>query len=184
MTGPRLLRSSLTTVFMLASACQSSTGGPLEPLPSAGVEIGRDRVALVRNGALSARVTARWSSTGENSMRINYRNAGRVPQNVAVDALQMTHSTGDAALRTAVDATGVDLADVRTDNDRPRVLFAMENGESPSSKLELPPGASKDIDTELTSFSNGGAVRTGEEVTATIPMGSRAIAVTFVTRRP
>lgn len=184
MTGLRLLRPSLTTVLILASACQSSTGGPLEPTPSAGVEIGRDRSALVRNGDLSARVTARWSSTGENSMRISYRNAGRVLQKVAIEELQMTHSTGDAALRTAVDATGIDLADARTDNDRPRVLFALENGEGASLKLELPPGASRNVDAELTNFSNATAARAGEKVIATIPMGSRAVAVTFVTRKP
>jgi hypothetical protein len=118
------------TVLMLTSACQSSTGGPLEPVRSAGVEIGRDHSALVRDGDISAHVTARWSSTGENSMRISYRYAGPVLQKVTIDALQMTHATGDAALCTAVDA--------RTDNDRPHVLFTLENGEGASSTLDLP----------------------------------------------
>lgn len=180
----RIFPLSLVTVLMLTSACQSSTGGPLEPVRSAGVEVGQDRSATVRNGDISAHVTARWSSTGENSMRIRYRNAGPVLQKVSIDALQMTHATGDAALRTAVDATGVDLADARADNDRPHVLFALENGEGSSSTLDLPPGTSRDVDAELTSFSNGAAARTGEEVIATIPMGNKAIAVTFVTRKP
>lgn len=92
---------------MLASARQS-TGGPLEPAPSARVEIGSERSALLHNGDISARVTARWSSTGENALKVRYRNSGRVLQKVAIDALQMAHPTGDPVLRTAVDATGVD----------------------------------------------------------------------------
>ncbi|WP_344694848.1 hypothetical protein [Sphingomonas cynarae] len=169
---------------MLTTACQRSTGGPLEPVPSAGIEAGQDRSAILRDGDIIARVTARWSSTGENSLRINYRNAGQVRRTVAIDGLKMTHSTGEAALRTAVDATGVDLADTRTDNDRPRVLFALENGTGTPSPLELPPGVSRDVDAELTSFSNDGAIQTDDRIIATIPMGDRAAAVIFVARKP
>lgn len=184
MRGPRFLPFSLAATLVLTTACQRSTGGPLEPVPSDGIEAEQDQSAVLRDGDIIARVTARWSSTGENSLRINYRNVGKVPRSVAIDALKMTHSTGEAALRTAVDATGVDLSDVRTDNDRPRVLFALENGTGKPPALDLPPGASRDIDAELTSFSNDGAVQTDEKVVATIPMEHRAPTITFVTRKP
>lgn len=174
----------LAATLVLTSACQPSTGGPLEPVPSAGIEAGRGRSALLHSGDITAQVTARWSSTGENSLKISYRNMGKAPRTIAIDGLKMVHSTGEAALRTAVDATGVDLADTRTDNDRPRVLFALENGAGTPSTLDLPPGASRDVDAELTSFSNDGSVQTDDRITATIPMGDRATAVTFVARKP
>jgi len=98
MRGSRLLPFSLTAILVLITACQRSTGGPLEPMPSAGIKVGQDRSAILRNGDIVARVTARWSSTGENSLRINYRNAGQVRRTVAIDGLKMTHSTGEAAL--------------------------------------------------------------------------------------
>ena len=184
MRGPRFLPFSLAATLVLATACQRSTGGPLEPVPSAGIEAEQDQSAVLRDGDIIARVTARWSSTGENSLRINYRNVGKVPRSVAIDGLKMTHSTGEAALRTVVDATGVDLADTRTDNDQPRVLYALENGIGTPSKLDLSPGASRDVDAELTSFSNDGSVQTDERIVAAIPMGDRTAAVTFVARNP
>jgi hypothetical protein len=182
--GPRFLPFLLAAILVLTSACQRSTGGPLEPVPSAGIEAGQDRSAVPRDGDIIARVTARWSSTEENSLRINYRNAGQVRCTVAIDGLKMTHSTGEAALRTAVDATGGDLSNIRTDNDRPRVIFVLENDTGTPSTLDLPPGVSRDVDAELTSFSNGGLVQTDDRIVATIPMGDRTTAVTFVARNP
>ena len=184
MRGLQFLLFSLAATLVLTSACQRGTGGPLDPVPSAGIEAGQDRSALIHGGDITARVTGRWSSSGENLLRITYRNVGRAPHTVAIDGLMMTHSTGEAALRAAVDATRVDLADTRTDNDRPRVLYALEDDTSTPSTLDLPPGASRDVDAELTSFSNDGAVQTDDRITATIPMGDRAAAVIFVARRP
>ena len=175
---------ALAAVLMLASACQRSTGGPLEPVPSGGVEAGPDRSAVVHDGNITARVTGRWSATGENSLRVTYRTAGPSSRMIAVEGLKMTHPAGEAALRTAVDATGVDLADARADNDRPRVLFALQGGAGAPSALDLPPGASRDVDAELTSFSNDRAVKSGDRVVATIPMGDRAATVTFVAQKP
>lgn len=184
MTKGRLRTSLLAAGLMLLSACQRSTGGPLEPVPSGWVQAGEGTSAVIRDGDLVARVTARWSSTGENSMRISYRNSGTSSRQVAIGTLAMTHATGEAALRTAVDATGVDLADARTDNDRSRVLFALENGTAARSVLDVPAGASRDVDAELTTFSNDGAVQVGDEIVAKIPMGAGSVAAAFVARAP
>ncbi|TVV74447.1 hypothetical protein [Sphingomonas solaris] len=117
-------------------------------------------------------------------MRIAYRNVGQAPRMIAIGGLKMSHAAGEAALRTAVDATGVDLTDARADNDRPHVIFALENGSDNPAKLDLPPGASREIDAELTSFTSTGSVRPGDRIAATIPMGRQPVDVTFVARSP
>jgi len=45
--------------LVLTSACRRGTGGPLEPVPSAGIEAAQDRSALIRDGDITACVTGR-----------------------------------------------------------------------------------------------------------------------------
>lgn len=114
-------------------------------------------------------------------MRVTYRNAGEAPLTIAVDGFKMTRPTGDAALRTAVEATGVNLADALDDEiDRGRILHALENGGDARATLRLLPGASRDVDAELTSFSNEGAVKAGDRIVATIQMANVTATGTFV----
>ena len=86
--------------LLLATACMGSFGGPLDPVPAAGMEIGADHAVFLKNGSLTARVTGQWSGKDSNSLLIVYHNGGPAPRTVAIHALKMTHPSGEAALRT------------------------------------------------------------------------------------
>ncbi|WP_442679693.1 hypothetical protein ACSBM8_00360 [Sphingomonas sp. ASY06-1R] len=170
--------------LLLATACMRSFGGPLDPVPAAGMEIGADHAALLNNGGLTARVTGQWSGKDSNSLLIVYHNGGPAPRTVAIHALKMTHPIGEAALRTALDTTGIDLTDARTDNDRAPILFSLDDAKRAPAILTVPSGASRTVDAGLTSFANDGFVRPGDRIVATIPLGDRAARLTFIARTP
>jgi hypothetical protein len=88
MRGLQFLLFSLAATLVLTSACQRGTGGPLDPVPSAGIEAAQDRSALIRDGDITACVTGRWSASGKNSVRITDRNVGRASHTVAIDGLK------------------------------------------------------------------------------------------------
>lgn len=175
--------ASILIAAALLAACQRGSGGPLDPVagPDVRAEAGAAQVAAE---GLSASITGRWSSDGAQSLRISYRNAGVAPARIAVGALKLTHASGEAALRTAVDATGTDLTDARADNDRPRVLYVLEESATHAATLDVPPGATREIDSEFTSFSNESAVTRGDRIVAAVPLGATTVSVTFSAGNP
>ncbi|MET0245440.1 MAG: hypothetical protein ABW182_01705 [Sphingomonas sp.] len=173
---------------MALSACQPDSGGDLYPIKSADVTVRDGKVAILSDGPMEARVTARWSDIGSNSMVIRYRNSGTTPVRIPVKALRMRHAIGEAYVRTVIDRTGVDMTDAREDNNRGKTLFSLDGeadgGGQGSGVLEVPAGATREIDAFLTSFANEGRVAAGDRVTATVPLAGRNVAVAFIARRP
>ncbi len=170
------------------SACQPDSGGDLHPVASAGIRIEDRKIAVLTDGAVEARVTARWSDTGSNSMVIRYHNGGTTTVKIPVKAIHMRHAIGEAYVRTVIDRTGVDMMDNREDNDQGKTLFSL-NGEADgggqgSGVLEVPAGATREIDAFLTSFANEGRVAAGDPVTATVPLVGRNVEVAFTARAP
>ena len=175
----------LFTAAMSLPGCQRATGGPLAPVEGAGVSVEDGQAAVLADGALEARVTGRWSSTGANSLRIRYRNGGPAPLRIALAGARMRHSLGEAALRTAVDATGVDMTDAREDNNQGKTLFSLdEGGGAEAGMVELPAGATREIDADLTSFANEGSVGEGDRITVTVPLATRSADLAFSAARP
>lgn len=181
----RLTRLSAVLLAALAlGGCQRGTGGPLEASGTSEAAPGGDRAVTLVDAGLTAKVSGRWSSQGANSLQIIYSNTGPGDRKLDLSALAMTHPLGEAALATAVDATGVDLADKRADNDRPRVIYELQDRPSMPAVLDVPAGATREVDAELTSFANDGQVAAGDRVTAAIPMGARTMRITLVAARP
>lgn len=160
----------------------------MRPVKTGGVTIEDGKMAVLTDGHLEARITARWSDTGSNSMIIRYRNVGIKPVTLAMKGIGMRHTLGEAGLHTAVDVTNVDLADSREDNDLARTLYspdgkAYEGGLVPG-VLEVPIGATRIVDADLTPFSNSTRVSRGDRVMVVIPMASRSVELPFTAVRP
>lgn len=178
----RCLPAMVLIAAMSLPGCERASGGPLDPVASEGVMVEAGRAAVLTDGGLEARVRGRWSSTGANSLRIRYRNGGATPLRVAIGDIKMQHALGEAALRTAVDATGVDMADAREDNNSGKPLFSLDEGRR--GMLELPAGATREIDADLTSFANQGAVAQGDRIIVTVPLAMRNVQVNVTAARP
>lgn len=178
---------SLIVAFALSS-CQPNSGGDLHPVKTGGVMIEDGKMAVLTDGQLEARVTARWSDIGSNSMTIRYRNGGTTAANISVKALRMRHAIGEAYVRTAIDSTGEDMTDAREDNNRGKTLFSLDGeadgGGQGAGMLEVPAGAAREIDASLTSFANEGRVAAGDRVTATISLVGRNAEMVFTAVRP
>lgn len=177
----------LIAAFAL-SGCQPDSGGDLHPVKTGGVMIEDGKMAVLTDGQLEARVIARWSDIGSNSMIIRYRNGGTTPVKISVKDLHMRHIIGEAYVRTVTDRTGVDMTDVREDNNRGKTLFSLDGeadgGGQGTGMLEVPAGATREIDASLTSFANEGRVAAGDRVTATIPLVGRNAEMAFTAVRP
>jgi hypothetical protein len=178
----------LLVVATTLPACQPDSGGDLHPVASAGIRVEDRTFAVLADGRVEARVTARWSDIGSNSMVIRYRNGGATPVRISLKDLRMHHAIGEAYVRTAIDSTGVDMTDAREDNNRGKTLFSLDGeadgGGQGSGTLEVPAGATREIDASLTSFANEGRVAAGDRVTATIPLVGRNVEVAFIARGP
>jgi len=185
------MRHALASFIGMASAlllpgCQPGSAGPLDPVTGNGVTVEADRVALVTDGAVEARVSGQWSSMQNNSLTIRYRNAGNKPLRIALSGFKMEHLTDPADLLSAVDRTGVDMTDARNDNNEGKVLFSLEGyGGSIhlSATLDLPVGATRELHCDFTGFSDARQVTYGDPITATIPLGSRSAKVNFTAAR-
>jgi hypothetical protein len=178
MSPPALL------ALVLLVACQSATGGPLDPVAGPGVERESDErwshAAVLSGGdGLSARVVGRWSARRAQTVRITYRNSGTAPVAIRLRDLKLTHPLGEAALWTAVDATGTDMTDATEANDTPRILYKVDDPATHAATLAVPAGETRELDTELTSFANEGEVASGDRIQGMIPMGTRMVTVTF-----
>ena len=177
MSPPALL------ALVLLAACQSATGGPLDPVAAPGVTRESDErwshAAVITADGLSARVVGRWSSRRAQTIRITYRNGGTDPVAIRLRDLKLTHPLGEAALWTAVDATGTDMTDSTEANDTPRILYKVDDPATHAATLDVPSGATRELDTELTSFANEGEAAPGDRIEGTIPMGARTVTVTF-----
>jgi|GEM_PF-7085918 len=179
---------ALTMAALLLASCSRSTGGPLDPMEAPGVQLSEtadgDRAATVRAGAVSARVTGRWSDTGGQSARIVYANRGRTAVRIELGTLTMTGPAGEAVVMSAADVTNIDLLDTRTDNDDARVLVERDDDGAASGSLDLPAGAERRVDAQLSPFSNSVAAAAGNEITLRLPMPKAPRDLRFVTRRP
>lgn len=182
MTARVFVSAMLLAAATALPACQRVSGGPLDPVEGDDVTIESGR-AVLTEGRLEARVTGRWSTTGPNSMRIAYRNAGSGPVRVTIAGLKMEHELGEAALRTAIDATGVDMTDAREDNNQGKPLFSLDGGGG-AGVLDVPAGAMREVDADLTPFANAGGVEQGDRLVLTVPLATRSVAVTFTAARP
>lgn len=182
-----MTRALVATTLLLA-ACSRSTGGPLEPVAAPGVQLSRDadgnRAARIQAGAVSVRVTARWSDTGYQSATFVHANRDRTPVRIELGTLTMTGPAGEAVVMSAADLTNTDLLDKRTDNDDARVLLQRDDRGIASGRLELPAGAERRVDAEISPFSNTAAAAPGNEITLRVPMPGAPRTVAFVARRP
>ncbi|MGY4398798.1 hypothetical protein ACVWZA_004008 [Sphingomonas sp. UYAg733] len=178
----------VAAIALLLAACSRSTGGPLEPVETPGVQVSKDadgdRAATVQAGAVSARVSAHWSDTGGQSVMLVYNNRGRTGVRIQLGMLAMSGPAGEAVVMSAADVTNVDLLDKRTDNDDARVLLQRDDYGKASGRLDLPAGAERRVDAQLSPFSNMTATAAGNEVTLRVPMPSAPRRVGFVARRP
>jgi hypothetical protein len=181
--GPVLATALLFTAATSLPACQRASGGPLDPSEGSGVRVEANQVAVLMDGGLEIKVSGRWSSTGANSLRIRYRNGSSAPLPISLRGITMRHSLGEAALRTAVDTTGVDMTDTREDNNQGKMLFSLDEGRSVGT-LNLPAGATREIDADLTSFANEGAVTQGDRIAVIVPLATRNAEVVFTAARP
>jgi len=184
------MRRAVASLIVIASAlllsgCQPGSAGPLDPAAGDGVTVEADRVALVADSTIEARVTGRWSSMRGNSLTIRYRNASNKPMRIALADIGMQNLADAAGLITVIDSTGVDLADQRKDNDESKVLFVNGSGRpaNRSAVLNLPAGATREIDCEFTGFSDARTLGYGDPITATIPLGGRSTKVNFTAAR-
>lgn len=180
----RMIRTAGASAFLLA-ACSTSTGGPLEPLEAPGVQISQgDRRAMIETRGVSARVTARWSDTGGQSAMLVYANRGRTAVSIDLSTLAMTGPAGEAVIMSAADVTDTDLRDARTDNDDARVLLQRDRNGTANGILDLPVGAERRVDAQLSPFSNTTPAASGDRVTLRMPMPEGPRSLAFVARRP
>lgn len=179
---------SLAMAALLLSACGRSTGGPLDALEAPGVQLSKDaegdRAATVRAGAVSVQVTARWSDTGGQSAMLAYDNRGRTAVRIGLGTLTMTGPAGQAVVMSAADVTDTDLMDARTDNDDARVVLRRDRDGAIEGGLELPAGARRSVDVQLSPFSNTTAVAAGNTVILRVPMPKEPRDIGFIARRP
>ncbi|WP_076073111.1 hypothetical protein [Sphingomonas montana] len=179
---------TLVLSALLLTACSRSTGGPLEPVAAPGVTVSEgkdgDKVAMVQAGAVSARVTARWSDTGGQSVMLVYANRGRTAARIELGTLAMTGPAGEAVVMSAADRTNTDLLDDRTDNDDARLVLERGQDGTASGLLDVPAGAERRIDAQLSPFSNVAAAAAGNEIALRVPMPDDPRRIGFVARRP
>lgn len=187
-TGARRMIRALATAALFLTACSRSTGGPLDPVEAPGVRLSKDadggRAATVDAGAVSARVTARWSDTGGQSAMLVYANRGRTPVRMELGTLTMTGPAGEAVVMSAADVTDTDLLDNRTDNDDARPLLRRDDAGTASGGLDVPPGAQRRVDAQLSPFSNTSAAAAGNGITLRVPMPDGTRDIAFVARQP
>jgi hypothetical protein len=179
---------ALIAATLLLTACGRSTGGPMEPVEAPGIQMSEDhdgvRAATVHEGSVSARVVARWSDTGGQSAKIVYANQGRTAVRIDLGTLSMTGPAGEAVVMSAADVTNTNLLDKRSDNDDARVLLERDNNGVAKGKLDLPAGAERRVDAQLSPFSNTVAAEAGERVIVHVPMPGASLNVASVTRNP
>jgi hypothetical protein len=183
-----MMIASMMIAWVGLGGCQPGSAGSLDPVAAPGVERVDDEIwshaAIINDGPVSARIVGRWSSERSQTLRVSYRNNGKATVRIDVTKLKMAHPSGDAVLRTAVDATGVNMTDAREDNDAPRMLYLVDKPTIYSPVMEIGPGQTRDLDSSFTVFSNDGVVAEGDRVSAAVPMpaGPRSIAFTLASR--
>lgn len=155
---------------LLSAGCQQGAAGRLKPVDGQqGEEAGS---AVVREGAVSATVTARWASEASQSAYIVYRNDAAKPVSVILSHLKLHHEhLGDAQLWTVSDMTVVNRDDTRTNNDDPPTLYDMDTSPA-TTRLVLDPGERRALDVGFTNFLGTKRIASGDLVTATVPLGA------------
>lgn len=182
-----MIRVAAAATLIVIAGCSRTTGGPLDPVVGADVQVTADpdgnRAATIRSGAVSARITARWSDTGGQSVRIAYANRRTDPVRIDLATLAMAGPAGEAVVMSVADVSDTDLLDTRTDNDDARVLLQRDATGRARGMLVLPPGAQREVDAQLSPFSNT-AASAGSRIVVRIPMAATVADVPFVARRP
>jgi hypothetical protein len=178
----------VVAIALLLAGCSRNTGGPLDPVEAPGVQLSKDaggnRTATVHAGAVSAQVSARWSDTSGQSAMLVYTNHGARAAHIELGSLAMSGPAGEAVVMSAADVTNVDLVDARTDNDDARVIVQRDDNGVARGSLDLPAGAERRVDAQLSPFSNTKAAGAGNQVTLQMPMPSASRTIGFVARRP
>ncbi len=182
-----MIRALAATALLLV-ACSRSTGGPLEPVEAPGITVSKDadgnRVATIQAGTVSARITARWSDTGGQSVMLIYANRGPTAARINLATLGMTGPAGEAVIMSAADISDTDLLDARADNDDAVALLQRDGNGNATGQLDLAPGAERRVDAQLSPFSNTKAAAAGSTITLRVPMPGGPSRVEVVTRRP
>ena len=186
--GAREMIRGVFAIALILAGCSRNTGGPLDPVEAPGVQLSKDargnRTATVQAGAVSAKASARWSDTGGQSAMLVYTNHGARAVRIELGSLAMSGPAGEAVVMSAADVTNVDLVDTRTDNDDACVIVQRDDKGVARGSFDLPPGAKRRVDAQLSPFSNMKAAATGNEVTLRVPMPSTPRKIGFVARRP
>ncbi|MFV0625309.1 hypothetical protein ACBY01_15035 [Sphingomonas sp. ac-8] len=167
-------------VVLLAVRC-GQDGGSLEPVDGRSIWWGgKMGSAVLRDGTVSATLTASWAAEASQGADIVYRNEGAAPVSVILSRLALHHERlGKAPLWTAVDMTYVDRDDTRTDNDEPPILYDLGTS-SPTTRLVLKPGEQRRLNLGFTNFPGIERIAWGDRVTATVPLGARDESVEMV----
>ena len=172
---------AMLLLALLAAGCQQGASGRFEAVAGQSAERGDEPgSAVVRDGAVSATMTAHWAAEASQRASIVYRNDGAVPVSVILPHLVLQHERlGEAPLWAAGDMTDVDRDDARTDNDEARILY--ELGTSPATtRLLLKPGERRTLTVGFTNFPGTERIARGDRVTATVPLGARDRTVAMV----
>lgn len=187
---PRLLAGVclLGGIVLLSGACQPGRTGPLEPvagLPPGAPDVYDRPSTIVTTGPLSATISGSWTTRLEaNSVdvRISYRNDG--PRAVVFSATGFAARRGGdhADLIDAVDMTGVDVIDGRTDNDEPRQIVG--DGSDPvSARIRILPGETRIVESSMAFAEGVEPLGAGQDVSIRVPVAGGARAVAFRTAR-
>lgn len=187
---PRLLAAIclLGGVALLSGACQPGRSGPLKPaagLPSGAPDAYDRPSSIVMAGPLSATISGSWTTRLEaNSVdvRISYRNDG--PRAVVMSTTGFAARRGGdhAELFDAVDMTGVDLLDDRTDNDEARQIVGDGSGPT-SGSITIRPGEARIVDSSMAFAEGVEPLDAGQDVSIRVPVAGGARAVAFRTAR-
>lgn len=163
---------AMLLAVLLAAACQQGDAGNLEPINGQSAAWGSAESAVVRDGAVSATVTARWAAEASQGADIVYRNDGTTPVSVILSRLTLRHERlGEAPLWAASDMTDVDRKDARTDNDDPPVVYDMDTSPS-TTQLLLKPGERRTLNVGFTNFPGNKRIARGDQVSVTVPLGT------------
>lgn len=187
---PRLLAGAclLGGILLLSGACQPGRSGPLKPAAGllSGAPDAYDRPStIVTTGTLSAIISGSWTTRLEaNSVdvRISYRNDGPRPVVMSTTGFAARRGADHAELFDAVDMTGVDLLDDRTDNDEARQIVGDGSGPT-SGSITILPGETRIVDSSMAFADGVDSLGAGQDVSIRVPVAGGARAVAFRTAR-
>lgn len=173
--------TALLLAGLLAAGCSQGDGGKLEPAAGQSAERGDAAGSVVvRDGPVSATLTAHWAAERSQTANIVYRNEGATPVSIVLPHLAMHHERlGDAPLWSAGDMTAVNRDDARTDNDEATILYELETSPA-TTQLLLKPGERRELQVGFTNYPGDVRIAHGDRVTLTVPLGAHDRTVSMV----